>query len=301
MNLSKLNSLKIDKSYSLINAKYKLNPIEIKLVLSIVGLVRSDDEELKDYIIPLKHFEFLTKNENYTRLRQACKSLFSKPLEIETDRGWKMFTWFSYIEYDRVDSVLRCRLDKEMKPYLIQLKENFKSYSLKYILQMDSQYSIRLYELLKQYEKIGERKFALEELYETLQVSKSSRAIGQFKRSILHFAQEELEKYSDIHFEYEEIKPSRKITGIKFIIFPNNPEISEKENEHIKFLKWIEYIRKNHINEILIYYPPKKANLRVSEKGMLYLDNGTNLNGKSAKTWWKWLYEHKEMLEIGLD
>lgn len=49
-------------------------------------------------------------------------------------------------------------------PYLLQLKERFTRYELKNILYFKNKYSIRIYELLKQYEKIGKREINIKEL-----------------------------------------------------------------------------------------------------------------------------------------
>jgi plasmid replication initiation protein len=50
-----------------------------------------------------------------------------------------------------------------MKPHLLSLQSHFTMYDPKYILGLSSTYSIRIYELLKQYEKIRKRVFDLQD------------------------------------------------------------------------------------------------------------------------------------------
>ena len=45
--------------------------------------------------------------------------------------------------------------------YLIQLKSQFTSIELRYAIHLQSVYAMRIYELLKQYRKIGERVLSL--------------------------------------------------------------------------------------------------------------------------------------------
>ena len=173
---------KIDKDYQLITARCKMSLTEQKLVLSIISLIRPTDTDFMNYQIPLNQFEFLTNNDNGSRLKKYWKDLMSKPLEVQTENGWKIFNWFSHIHYNRGASTLECSISPHLKPYLLEKKENFKTYDLKYILNMTSEYSIRIYELMKKSEKIGYVLFDLVELQELLQVPESFKRYDNFKR-----------------------------------------------------------------------------------------------------------------------
>jgi len=158
----------------------------------------------------------------------------SKPLEIPTDDGWAVFNWFSKIQYIRGQAKFIVRIDKDLKPYLLELKKRFVKYNLKYILPLTSNYSIRIYQLLKEYQKLEKRTFTVAELQELLQVPKSLKIYNRFKEKVLKVAQEELKEHCDIYFEkidYKlgtEIKQGRKVTEIVFKI-KTNKELLEKE------------------------------------------------------------------------
>lgn len=93
-------------------------------------------------------------------------------------------------------------------------------------MPLSSNYSIRLYQLFKEYEKLTKRTFTVEELQELLQVPKSLKVYSNFKEKVLKVAEKELIENCDIFFEYEEIKQGRKVTEILFRIKPNE-EIKE--------------------------------------------------------------------------
>jgi plasmid replication initiation protein len=108
-------------------------------------------------------------------------------------------------------------------------------------LKLPSTYSIRIYELLKQYEKIGKRKFDLQELKEIVgaveqievkgkKVEKDNYPLyGNFRQKVLLKAERDLENYTDIRFEFEALKKGRKVKEIMFYIFPNVPKKKEKQ------------------------------------------------------------------------
>jgi len=224
----------VKQDYRLVNAKYKLNTSEIKFILAGITQINADDEDFKEYEIRVSELEeILQAEQNETRLKQFAKKLLSKPLEIPTDKGFMIFNWFSKIQYIRGEAKFIVRIDPDLKPYLLNLKKRFVKYNLRYILPMTSNYSIRLYQLLKEYEKLTKRTFTVEELQEILQVPKSLKRYDNFKRKVLKVAEKELIEYADIFFEFEEIKQGRKVTKILFRIKPNPDNRANKSKNKL--------------------------------------------------------------------
>ena len=213
----------VSQDFPLVNAKYKLNTSEIKFILTAIAQIDSvEDEVLKEYEIKVSELEQkLQTEQNTTRLKQFAKKLMSKPLEVPTEDGWIMFNWFSKIQYINKEAKFKVRIEEDLKPYLLQLKERFVSYNLKYILPLTSTYSVRIYQLLKEYEKLTKRYFEVEELMDILQVPKSYRIYNRFKEKVLQVAEKELLEHTDIYFTIEEEKEGRKVSRLIFRIHKN--------------------------------------------------------------------------------
>ncbi len=219
----------VKQNYHLVNAKYKLNTSEIKFIMTALAQIDTDDTEFKEYEIKVSELEAkLQVKKNETHLKQFAKKILSKPLEIPTDDGWIVFNWFSDIEYVNGQSKFKVSISKKLKPYLLELKRRFVKYNLKYILPLSSNYSIRIYQLLKEYEKLTRRTFTVDELRELLQVPKSY-LYAQFKQKVLKVAEKELIENCDIFFEYEEIKKGRKVNEILFRIKPNKHFLDKQQ------------------------------------------------------------------------
>ena len=225
----------VNQEFPLVNAKYKLNSTEIKFILTAIAQIDSiKDEVLKDYEIKVSDLEKkLQAEQNETRLKQFAKKLMSKPLEVPTADGWIIANWFSDIEYIRGQAKFKVRFSEKLKPYLLQLKERFISYNLKYILPLTSTYSVRIYQLLKEYEKLRKRYFEVEELMDLLQVPKSYKLYSKFKQGILKVAEKELLEHTDIYFTIEEEKAGRKVSRLIFRIYKNT---HKKETEQARLL-----------------------------------------------------------------
>ena len=221
----------ISQDYTLVNAKYKLTNGEMKFILTAIAQLDSkNDEILKDYEIKVSELEKkLQAEQNETRLKQFAKKLMSKPLEVPTDDGWIIANWFSDIEYIKGQAKFKVRFSEKLKPYLLQLKERFVAYNLQYVLPLQSIYSVRIYQLLKEYEKLTKRYFAVEELQDILQVPKSYKPYGKFNQKVLQVAKKELLAHSDIYFTIEEEKEGKKVSRLIFRIYKNKHQEASKQ------------------------------------------------------------------------
>ena len=96
------------------------------------------------------------------------------------------------------------RFDPNLRPYLLQLKENFTKYQLENVLSLSSFYAIRIYELCKQYETIKERTIEIKELKEILDIkAKSYNIYNRFKEKVLTIAEREINEKTDISIKFD--------------------------------------------------------------------------------------------------
>ncbi len=59
---------------------------------------------------------------------------------------------------------------------------------------------------------------------------------------------------------------------------------------------FIHLIKKRYIAQKVIFYPEKKANIRVNINGNLFLDNGSKLEVGEEDNLWEWLYLNQNKL-----
>ncbi len=121
------------------------------------------------------------------------------------------------------------RFDEDIVPHLLDLKEQFTEYRIKDVYQFSKVSSWRLYELLKQYKKIGKREIELDELKMKLGVSGKYNLINNLKQWIIKPAILEINETSDIEVQYDQKKRGRKIVGFVFYIIDNDKTKTERE------------------------------------------------------------------------
>ena len=202
-------------------------------------MILPSDEDFKEYRIYLKEviedFNLASDKQSYKLLKDGAVKLMKKEIKIirDTEEGEKEFLTYIAVGLDSFTSktqgsYLDISFHPKMKPFLLQLQTQFLMYDVRNILQLQSSYSVRIYELLKQYEKIGKRTFSIDDLKETLSVIDKYPLYANFKQRIIVKAQEDLAAYTDIRFTFEEIKKGRSIHSIVFTIMSNKAVVEER-------------------------------------------------------------------------
>ncbi len=240
---SLLTSLIVTQSNQLVEARYNLPLAEQRLILTMISRIQPDDEDFKPYRISvgeLAEFLGVDKASAYRECKKTTENLLKRVVNIDEADGLLQIGWVSSAKYIDGSGMVNLSFDPLLKPYLLKLKGNFTSSKLEMLLSFKSQYTIRIYTLLKQYEKLKDREFELEKLREILGLRKEQYQLyADFKRFILLSVQKELIKKSDIYFEFEEIKYGRRVGAIRFKILtnnftkPNNLEVTNTQKTEI--------------------------------------------------------------------
>lgn len=220
-NIDVFNNYVVTKSNRLIQAKYNLSVTEQKVILFLVSQIRKEDDALKTYTLSIKEFNELLGNKGtpkYTELRKITKKMMGKPLEIYEDGKWKQISWISYVEYNPNEGSVNLGFDPRLKPYLLHLKREFTSYKLRNVLKLKSSYSIRIYEMLKQWQTVKKLEISLEKLRELLQIQDKYKEYHNIKKRVLNTAKKEINENTDISIDFEEIKKGRTVVGLCFHI-----------------------------------------------------------------------------------
>lgn len=217
----------IVKSNELIEARYKLSLNQQRLVLLLISIIKPEDEDFQDYELKVSDFAKMFGIEGdkdiYTKVEQAVDELMGKFIKLKDGKDREYVSWFSHAKYTQGDGVITIRFDKSLKPHLLQLKTRFTKYQLNTVVKFKSQYSIRLYELLKEFEYLGRggsfyRVIEIAELKQVMGVKEGEyERIGNLKSRLIDPAVSDISAYSDIAItQVEYVKEGRNVASVKF-------------------------------------------------------------------------------------
>ncbi|MFE4036281.1 replication initiation protein [Priestia sp. YIM B13489] len=231
----------VTKSNILIESTYKLSLQEQRILLIMASKVQPNDETLKTYRFRAKDFIEIVGNKKgtgfYSYLKEIVNGLQTKILTIKEKGRQRNYNWVITSIYEENEGYITLQFHPSLKYLFLELKEKFTSYQLENVVRLNSVYSIRIYELLKQYERLRKRELTLEELRHFLAIEPTKyKQYGHFKSKVLAVAQKEINNKTDIHFEFVEVKTGRKVTSIEFII-TSSPALNDSSSIQEKKLE----------------------------------------------------------------
>jgi len=210
---------------------------ELRFFSIYLSKINKNDTKTRVVRFPLKDFQRIMDygRLNIAQLQATTNSLLCKVVNIPTETGG--YTGFQLFK--------RCRVDRENNdewyveidahddalPLMFEFKERYFSYKLWNALRLRSANQVRMYEILKQYEKAGERIISVEKLRNLLGIDKKEYPKWErFRVRVLDACQKALSESTDISFTYEPYGkrgPGGKAYTLKFIISKNDNYIDQ--------------------------------------------------------------------------
>jgi plasmid replication initiation protein len=204
---------------------------ELRFFSIYLAKINKNDTSTRTLRFPLEDFQKIMEygRLNVAQIKSTTDSLLCQVVHLPLDAGgYTSFQLFKectvtkddtggwYIEIDAHDKAL---------PLMFEFKEKYFSYKLWNALRLKSANQVRMYEILKQYEKVGERIISVEELRALLGIGKTEYPKWErFRVRVLDACREALSEATDIAFTYAphgRKGPGGKILTLKFIIRKN--------------------------------------------------------------------------------
>lgn len=215
----------------IIKGKQSMTLQTARLIRLLVTQISERDKDLKTYtckITDLAKFLNIDSSNLYKDIFKICECAMKSVVYIGTGNPkhpWELFHWISTASYDG-KGTLTLRLSDEIKPYVLELEKWFTQYKLKNILEFNSYYAIRLYEIIKCEDGAtgnmqSELEFEIEELRQYFDCESKYKLFSDFKRNVIEVAVREINEKSDIWLKPTYKKWGRAYTSVSFEIHAN--------------------------------------------------------------------------------
>jgi plasmid replication initiation protein len=257
----KFNNELVIQHNNLVESRYRLNLQEKRLMLFLMSRIKPDDDSFKNIEISIQELANIMELDSkniYRDMAKVTKSMVGRVLSIRNldENSLLHIPWVASAKYLYGKGIIKFRISEELAPYLLKIKNQFTVIRLSDLMRFKSIYSLRIYELLKQYEPIGCRKIDLGQLRLSCGIPENRlKLVTDFRRKVLDIAKREINEKSDILIEFDFIKRSRKFVGIEFNIKNNTSYLKDMETpnedkDKIKRLKR-EFETKSRLIEII--------------------------------------------------
>jgi plasmid replication initiation protein len=215
---------------ALVNARFNFGTLEMRLFLAMLGRIRRQDKLFTECHISVR--ELAPEGGTsvpYAEVALLVKGLARRAIDIEVlgedgrrqkELGITSIPLMSIVSYTKAAGKVVARFNDDIRPYLLQLRDNFTKAEIKQLQKLKSAPSHRIYWLLKEYVAFGRRTIAVPDLRNLLGLT--TEYVGRFdhfRARILDRAQQELAQ-TDLPFTYELVRQGRHVTAIRFLFAP---------------------------------------------------------------------------------
>ncbi len=243
MESLKIKNSLVVSSNDLVHAKYDLTLWQKRVFIYALSQLDKNDTDFKPVKMQIndiiRFFKSTGGAKAYNSIIGAPKSL-DKTIEIPymTEQGGLRYGYVRLLQKYTLPSdnkednqYIEIRFNDDLKPHLLELKEKFLRYDIDNVIELQSTYSFRMFEILKSHEYKKSIELDVDYLREILEVVTIYKAYKDFKKRVIDKAQEDLIKFCDISFTYEEKKgvKGKKIESLLFHIHKNRP--THREND----------------------------------------------------------------------
>ena len=219
----------IVKSNHVVEAGYELSTSEQRLILSAIEQIPKGEtiesnviyEVSADSLIRLFGVHPKTA---YRDLKEAASKLYDRSIIIKTKENTLKVRWLQMLQvqnpyFEDVISDTHWKsvlivFSQPVIPFLSDLKANFTKYFASDLKGVSSAYTIRFYELIKQYESIGKREISIKDLRFMLCLEDKYPLFADLKRWVIDTSINELNKKTPMQVSYELRKTGRRYTHI---------------------------------------------------------------------------------------
>jgi len=231
---AKPERLRVVQGNALIEAHYKLPLLAHQVMRVLISMIKPEQKYLygQFYQIEVGKFAHLIGRDDvnhlYAEVKAAAETLLSTKITIPMPVGVIRTTWIASYKYHDGTGVVDFCFSPMLEPYLLNLKERFTQYHLQEICPLKNQYSIRIYEILRQYAVIKKRTIPLEKFKNILGVTDVYELFANIQQKILKPVHSEITTKTSLSYDWRLVKTGRKVTAIEFHDIESRPSLPEK-------------------------------------------------------------------------
>lgn len=220
----------IVKDNDLVSASYSLGVAEQRLIFLAIIEAREQNKFInvgKSLRIYAKSYEKqfnVEKHTAYEAMKRAVEGLYEAGFSYtKTDAesgklGHYKSRWVDKIGYIDDLGCVELVFASDVIPLITRLEKRYTEYELKQVSSLQSEYAIRLYEIIIQWKAVGKtNKILLDDLRTMIGVEPSQyKKMCNFKAKVLDLAIRQINEHTDITADYDQHKDGRIITGFTF-------------------------------------------------------------------------------------
>ena len=214
-----MKNYSVVKANELVEARFKLNLQSQRLILACIAKLDPTQKIPKTMKLSAQEFEEFTGIENARQvLYKAADKLFEASIIIRDNEKEREIRWIQD-KAKRLDgSEVEITWSDKITKYISQLTHKFTKYKLKNIGKLNSQHSIRIYEMLAQFQNTEAKvkTVSVDEFKKVLGLENQYHNFKGLNQRVIKPCLQELNRHSNFDIQLHLIKKTRTVTHLQF-------------------------------------------------------------------------------------
>lgn len=219
------NSNLATQSNKLIEAAYKMSLPAKRVMLMLLGQIHPAQQDVSKKV-RIEAYDYakktgITLSQSYKDIQNGCRELMGTIIKIKDvlKRTTSECVVVSWMEYHENEGWLEATFTPWIEPYIRSLAHiGYTTIAIDDALKFKRFYTVRLYELLMQFKKTGERHIKIASLRQIFQIeSKKYERFADFRKWVLEPSLNEIKSKTKWNADWKPIKTGRQITSLTFI------------------------------------------------------------------------------------
>lgn len=212
----------VTQDNELIQACYRMSMNEKRLLMlgmsKVNPMYRPDPDKPFRFEITAKDWDEAYNDQNaWQSLKRSADKLLMRHIILHPSTGVvEKLNWFDSVKYYKDHGRIEVQFTRSVQFRLAGMIEQFTTIDLLSINKLRSFYSIRLYELLSQFNSTGYRIISVDDFRYAMDSVDTHPETKQLKQRVLNPAIKELNQQSDIECSVKDIRNGRIISHFEF-------------------------------------------------------------------------------------
>jgi|TARA_Y100000588_G_C14191456_1_gene898201 plasmid replication initiation protein len=228
-----MSLVKVTKANYLVEASYSLTLQEQRLILACLSKIDSRAEPAKEITLLASEYSELMNvdiKNAHRELQKASQKLYERSIVVKDPEKIEEFRWIQKkIHYQKGEGRIKLFWSDDVLTYIGQLKRRFTTYRLADVASLNTSYSIRLYELLMQFNSTKQRSISVDDFRSLFQLNDKYPLFRDLNKRVIKPAVKEINSSSNLEVFYSTTKKGKNIVELHF-------DFQEKKQIQIEFM-----------------------------------------------------------------
>ena len=228
-----MSLVKVTKANYLVEASYSLTLQEQRLILACLSKIDSRAEPAKEITLLASEYSELMNvdiKNAHRELQKASQKLYERSIVVKDPEKIKEFRWIQKkIHYQKGEGKIKLFWSDDVLTYIGQLKRRFTTYRLADVASLSTSYSIRLYELLMQFNSTKQRSISVDDFRSLFQLNDKYPLFRDLNKRVIKPAVKEINSSSNLEVFYSTTKKGKNIVELHF-------DFQEKKQIQFEFM-----------------------------------------------------------------